>query len=138
MSGIITKFVLPCVNNKGADLPRIRSLLTTFVIHCLDGMSHVMRKPVFAICEHQRRRSACASVQSDQCLCFPCLDSIIQNFKPLACPINTLWDQCNRNTIIPKTRKRQVKYVMGIPVNSPPINRDSPDFGTISRSPDRL
>ena len=29
-------------------------------------MSHVMRKPVYAICEQQRRKSACASVQSDQ------------------------------------------------------------------------
>ena len=32
-------------------------------------MSHVIRKPVFAICEQQRRRSACASAQSDQHLC---------------------------------------------------------------------
>ena len=28
-----------------------------------------MRKPVYAICEQQRRRSACASTQSDQRLC---------------------------------------------------------------------
>ena len=32
-------------------------------------MSHVMRKPVYAIYEQQRRRSACASAQSDQRLC---------------------------------------------------------------------
>ena len=32
-------------------------------------MSHVMRKHVFAICEQQRCRSACASAQSDQCIC---------------------------------------------------------------------
>ena len=32
-------------------------------------MSHVMRKPVSAICEQQRRRSACTSAQSDQHLC---------------------------------------------------------------------
>ena len=31
--------------------------------------SPVMRKPVFAICEQQRRRSACASAQSDQPFC---------------------------------------------------------------------
>ena len=31
----------------------------------------------YAICELQRRRPACASVQSDQRLCFRCLDSII-------------------------------------------------------------
>ena len=36
-------------------------------------MSRVMRKPVFAICEQQRRRSACASVQSDQRLCYSLL-----------------------------------------------------------------
>ena len=29
-------------------------------------MSLVMRKPVYAICEQQRRSSACASAQSDQ------------------------------------------------------------------------
>ena len=40
-------------------------------------MSHIMRKPVYAICEQHRRRSACASVQSDQRLCLSCLDSII-------------------------------------------------------------
>ena len=32
-------------------------------------MSYVVRKPVFAICEQQRCRSAWASVQSDQRLC---------------------------------------------------------------------
>ena len=32
-------------------------------------LSHVMRNPAFAICEQQRRRSACTSVQSDQHLC---------------------------------------------------------------------
>ena len=36
-------------------------------------VSHIMRKPVFAICEQQRRRSACASAQSDQCLCYSLL-----------------------------------------------------------------
>ena len=39
-------------------------------------MSHVIT-PVYAICEQQRRRSACTSAQSDQRLCFSCLDSII-------------------------------------------------------------
>ena len=32
-------------------------------------MSHDIRKPVYAIDEQQRRRSACASTQSDQHLC---------------------------------------------------------------------
>ena len=42
------------------------------------NMSHVMRKPVYSICEQQRRRSACASAQSDQRLCFRFLDSTVQ------------------------------------------------------------
>ena len=36
-----------------------------------------MRKPVYAKYEQQRRRSACASAQSDQRLFVRCLDSII-------------------------------------------------------------
>ena len=40
-----------------------------FNMYHTDHVSPVMRKPVFAICEQQRRRSACASVQSDQRLC---------------------------------------------------------------------
>ena len=36
-----------------------------------------MRNRVYAICEQQRRRSACASAQSDQRLFVRCLDSII-------------------------------------------------------------
>ena len=28
------------------------------------------RKPVFGVCEHQRHRPACASKQTDQCLCY--------------------------------------------------------------------
>ena len=53
-------------------------------------MGHVMRKPVFAICEQQRRISACASAQSDQRLCCSLLSyyntytCLIQYFKPLA------------------------------------------------------
>ena len=44
---------------------------------CHHYLSHIIRKPVCAICEQQRRRSACASMQSDQCLVVRCLDSII-------------------------------------------------------------
>ena len=52
-------------------------------------MSHVMKNPVFVICEQQRHRSACASAQSDQRLCYslPRQYNIsffyIKNFKPL-------------------------------------------------------
>ena len=50
---------------------------------CLEGncsachVSHVMRKPVYAICKQQRPRSACTAAQSDQHLCCHYLDSII-------------------------------------------------------------
>ena len=53
-------------------------------------LSHVTRKTVSDICKQQRRRSACASVQSDQRLCYSLLryynisSFYIQNFKPLA------------------------------------------------------
>ena len=53
-------------------------------------MSHVLRKPVSAIWEQQRSRSACASMQSDQRLCCSLLRQYnihtcyIQNFKTLA------------------------------------------------------
>ena len=33
-------------------------------------MSYIMRKLVFAVCEQRRRRSACASRQSDERLCY--------------------------------------------------------------------
>ena len=59
---------------KGADQ---RSLISTFVVRCLDSMSLVMRKPVFALREQQRRRSAWASPQSDQHFVVLFLDSII-------------------------------------------------------------
>ena len=45
-------------------------ILYTFCFLLCCNMSHVMRKPVYAICEQQRRRSACTSAQSDQCLCY--------------------------------------------------------------------
>ena len=35
------------------------------------------RKPVFGVGEQQRRRPACAFVQSDQSLCYPLLESIM-------------------------------------------------------------
>ena len=53
-------------------------------------MSHIMRKPVYAICEQRRRRSDCASAQSDQRLCCSLLGEYNistfynRNFKILA------------------------------------------------------
>ena len=61
-----------------------------FELKCLLYLSHVMRKPVYVIYEQQRRRSACASAQSDQRLCcslpgwndtYTCYS---RNFKTLA------------------------------------------------------
>ena len=49
-----------------------------------------MRKPVYAICEQHRCRSACAFAQSDRHLCcslprqYNISSFYIQNFKPLA------------------------------------------------------
>ena len=54
------------------------------------NFSLIMRKPVFALCEQQRRKSACASAQSDQHLCcslprqYNISSFFIRNFKPLA------------------------------------------------------
>ena len=49
--------------------------------HCLAITIYISAGPwenvFYVICEQQRRRSACASAQSDQRLCFRCLDSII-------------------------------------------------------------
>ena len=58
-------------------------------IHRVFQLSHIMRKPAYAIGEHQRRRSACASAQSDQRLCcslhrsYNSSNFYIQYFKPL-------------------------------------------------------
>ena len=42
---------------------------TAEIRHINLKMGHIMTKSVFVICEQQRRRSACASTQSDQRLC---------------------------------------------------------------------
>ena len=63
---------------------------THSLIHSYLYMSRIMRKPIYAICEQQRRRSTCASAQSDQRLCcslpryYNSSSFYIQNFKPLA------------------------------------------------------
>ena len=41
----------------------------SFIQTDINKMSHVMRKPIFTLCEQQKCRSACASAQSDQHLC---------------------------------------------------------------------
>ena len=106
-----------CFSHMQTTKSHPRSLISIFVVHCLDSMillvsiskipslklvsvaaqaglsltwsetpktgflvtwlywylSRVMRKPIYAICEQQMRRSACASAESDQHLCFPLL-----------------------------------------------------------------
>ena len=53
-------------------------------------VSHVIRKSVYAICDQQRRRLACASAQSDQHLCcslprqYNISSFYTRIFKPLA------------------------------------------------------
>ena len=54
----------------------LRLELPRNIIH-IYKLSHVMRKPVYAICEQQRLRSAWASAQYDQHLCFRCIYSLI-------------------------------------------------------------
>ena len=49
-------------------------LIVSVPDHCLsfyfENLSYVMRKHVYAICEQQRRKTACAFAPSDQRLCF--------------------------------------------------------------------
>ena len=58
---------------------------------CENKVRHVVRKPVYAICEQQRRRSACTFAQTDQHLCcslpryYNITSSYICNFMTLAC-----------------------------------------------------
>ena len=44
-------------------------------------LSHVMRKLVYVLCKQQRRRSACASAQSDQQLCC----SLLRQYNTSTC-----------------------------------------------------
>ena len=70
---IIRKFTV--LNSLGKMMTKPCSLsfplthLINSIIHEHSNRSHVMRKPTFAICEQQSHRSACASTQSDHCLC---------------------------------------------------------------------
>ena len=70
--------------------PLYLSLLWNMLSYQEYELSQVKRKPVFAICEQQRHRSACTSAQSDQHLCcsLPGWNNTSscysQNFKTLA------------------------------------------------------
>ena len=77
-----------------SDIPPSYNLITSSLVNKENVavwlyLSHVMRKPVLAICEQQRCRSACAFAQSDRHLCCSLLRYYdtsclyIQNFKPL-------------------------------------------------------
>ena len=67
--------ILLCEQKAIVRLCRCAVLLELSLIAFI--ISHAMRKPVYAICEQQRHRSACTSAQLDQHLCFLWLDSII-------------------------------------------------------------
>ena len=43
-----------------------------------------MRKPIYVLCEQQRRRSACASAQSDSAFVVRCLDSITVSISEIS------------------------------------------------------
>ena len=80
-------------------------------------MSHVTRKPVYATCEQQRHRSACASAQFDQHLCcslpglFNTSTCYSQNFK-------TLTSLCSRagrfeSYLVRRQVSRDVAHIIG-------------------------
>ena len=53
-------------------------------IYAIDVPTHILpqhEKPIFDVCGQQRRRPACASPQSDQCLCY----SLIGKYHILTC-----------------------------------------------------
>ena len=64
-----------CFQDK-TEPPLIMAIWSIYKSLYFCSVSLIMRKPVFAPCEQQRRRSACASAQSDQRLCCR-LDNII-------------------------------------------------------------
>ena len=56
---------------------RISTCVEAQSISKIKDLSRAMRNASYVICEQQRRRSACASAQSDQRLCFRYLDSVM-------------------------------------------------------------
>ena len=62
------------------------------------------RKPVFGVCEQHRRRPTCASVQSDQRLCYP----LIGKYYLLTCykqNFNFLVNLCGLKLVFSETPK---------------------------------
>ena len=93
--GVFLGFFSPLDGVKFFDSGQTPQLMIVWSTHCIFSVfsivkfSHGMRKSVYNICEQQRRRSACASAQSDQHLCcslpsFNISSFYIWNFKPLA------------------------------------------------------
>ena len=69
------------VNNKGADQPaHPQKVISAFVIHFLESIIWAEKRKnlylgflknlIAGVCEQQRRRPACISTKSDQCLCY--------------------------------------------------------------------
>ena len=74
-----------CLKKEFTEDEKCHNLMTWLIY-----LSHIMRKPVYAICKQQRCRSACALVQSDQrlyCLLpgqYNTVTCCIQKFQTLA------------------------------------------------------
>ena len=60
---------MPSVNLGIEHLDADNQKTIKIYVYFCHHMSHVMRKPVYALCEQQGRRSACATAQSDQRFC---------------------------------------------------------------------
>ena len=65
------KFCKACIPRKRGLYIIREHVKPWFTSELRRNMSLIMRKPVYAICEQQRHRSACASAQSDQRRCYP-------------------------------------------------------------------
>ena len=66
-------------NVKRPNVGMLRYKLLSLVIY--NSWAGPWENVSYVICEQRRRRSACASAQSDQRLCFLCLDSIISRYS---------------------------------------------------------
>ena len=90
MISVLIHLFLACVNS---FIPGVSLLyrLVLFVQKLGFNWSLIIRKPVFSLCEQQRRRSTCASAQSDQRLyCslpgqYNASTCYSRSFKTLAC-----------------------------------------------------
>ena len=79
----------PCTENKGTDHVQLyfhiyktlflmmQHIFSSQLLYLLHDMSHVMRKPVFCLCENKDADQLRSNCEADQRLCFRYLDSTI-------------------------------------------------------------